>query len=180
MAGPAGCGADGDAPGYPTRDWSGHYQTRMTGSSTDCHGADLPPPLTGFTMLVTQHPNNRAEIVMGPFIRLRGSFDGDSLEAGHATEAPIDLPDSIARRATGADSLETIRYAMRLGFTGQTARGTYIIRTPDINALARGEGPGRCTFRYEVSGIFAEDVPTLPRARPAPPVEADTAGAADG
>lgn len=157
----AACGGE-EGPEFPTRDWGGYYQSVMTGSSTDCHGAELPPPLTGFTLTVTQHPNNRAELLVPPFIRLRGTFDGDSLVATHAATAPIALPDSIARRASPADSLETIAYVMRLGFREGGYEGTYVIRTPDLNALARGERPGRCTYRYGLRGTFAPDVPTLP------------------
>lgn len=155
-----GCGGEPE-PGYPSRDWSGWYQSRMTGSSTDCHGAELPPPLSGLTVTVEHHPNNRASVRMGTFVSLTGSFAGDSLHVTTSFDVPVSLPDTIAARATPADSLDTVAYDLAAVFADSAFAGTYRIRTPDINALARGEGPGRCSYRYDLSGVEVEDLPTV-------------------
>lgn len=154
------CGG-AEEPGYPSRDWSGWYQSRMTGSSTDCHGADLPPPLTGLTVTVEHHPNNRATVRMGTFVSLAGAFDGDSFHATTSFDVPVALPDTIADRAAPEDSLDVVAYDLSAVFADSAFSGVYLVRTPDINALARGEGPGRCSYRYELSGVEVDDLPTV-------------------
>lgn len=160
LAAALACGGD-EEPGYPSRDWSGWYQSRMTGSSTDCHGSELPPPLSGLTMTVEHHPNNRASVRMGSFVSLTGAFESDTLHATTSFDIPVALPDTIAARVTPADSVDTVAYDLSAVFADSAFAGTYLIRTPDINALARGEGPGRCSYRYELSGVEVEDLPTV-------------------
>ncbi|MBW3660637.1 MAG: hypothetical protein KY397_03275 [Gemmatimonadetes bacterium] len=168
-----GC-ADGDDPDYPSKEWSGWYQSRMTGSSTDCHGADLPPPMSGFTMTVEHHANNRASVRMGTFVGLSGEFAGDTLRATTSFDVPIQLPDTLVARATPADSLDTVAYRLDAVFADSTFTGSYVIRTPDLNALARRQGPGRCAYRYELSGVEVEDLPTVGGEKPGV-LPADTA-----
>ncbi len=155
------CGGGAEEGDYPSREWSGWFQSRMTGSSTDCRGADLPPPLTGFTMTVEHHPNNKASVRMGTFVGLTGTFDADSLHATTSFDVPVALPDSIADRATPEDSLDSVTYRLDAVFADSAFSGTYVIRTPDINALSRGESPGRCAYRYEIAGDEVDDLPTV-------------------
>lgn len=154
------CGG-GEEIDYPSREWSGWFQSRMTGSSTDCRGADLPPPLTGFTMTVEHHLNNKADVRMGTFVSLTGSFDADSLHATTSFDVPLALPDSIADRAAPEDSIDSVTYRLDAVFADSAYTGTYVIRTPDINALSRGESPGRCAYRYEIAGVEVADLPTV-------------------
>lgn len=155
------CGGGEEERDYPSREWSGWFQSRMTGSSTDCWGADLPPPLTGFTMTVEHHLNNRADVRMGTFVSLTGAFDSDSLHATTSFDVPVGLPDSIADRATPEDSLDSVTYRLDAVFADSAYTGTYVVRTPDINALSRGESPGRCAYRYEIAGVEVADLPTV-------------------
>lgn len=155
-----GCG-DGEPTGYPTREWSGWFQSHMTDSSTDCWGADLPPPLKGFTMTVQHHLNNRADVRMGTFVSLSGAFEDDSLHATTSFDVPVALPDSIAARVTPEDSIDTVTYRLDAVFADSAYAGTYVVRTPDINALSRGESPGRCSYRYRIEGVEVEDLPTV-------------------
>lgn len=157
----AGVACGGAAEGnFPSEDWSGWYQTTMTGSSTDCVGTELPPPMTGFTMTLEQRPNNTANIRMGTFIGLEGTFEGDSLHASTTFDIPVDLPSDLRARATEADSLDTIAYAFDALFEDGAYAATYEVRTPDLNALVRGEGAGRCSYVYELEGVEVEDLPT--------------------
>lgn len=170
----AACG--GGEPGFPSADWSGWYQTTMADSWTDCAGTELPPPMTGFTMTLEQRPDNSAHVRMGTFMGFDGTFDGDSLHAGTTFDVPVSLPDSIAARATPADSLDAIAYAFDAAFADGAFRGIYEVRTPDLNALVHGDGPGRCTYRYELKGTEVEDLPTTaPAEAPGPVIAPDTA-----
>ncbi|HUP00474.1 MAG TPA: hypothetical protein VM737_03010 [Gemmatimonadota bacterium] len=146
----AACGsADG---GDPSRNWSGRYGTRVVGASTDCFESQSPPPLTGFILDLAQTSPDSVTVSMNPIIRLAGRYEGDRLEAGMVVEEPVGLPDSIAARATPADSLDTITYALRADFEAAGFEGEYVIRSPDLRALVtRGEG-SRCEYRYRLSG----------------------------
>ena len=144
------CGGEEDE-GYPSRDWSGRYATRTFESSTDCKGVDLPPPLTGFFLELDQHPNNRATLRLNPLVGMTGEFAGDHLDAEGRVEAGIDLPEAMLERSA-ADSVDVTTYTLSADFEGVGFEGTYRIRTPDIRAIADGEGPVRCTHRYELRG----------------------------
>lgn len=156
----AACGGGG--ADFPSRDWTGHYQSTMSGSKTDCEGAPLPPPLSGFTLTLEQTPDNRATVRMGTFVRLDGTFHGDSLVATRTLEAPIDLPDSLRARVTPADSIETIGYEFRAALADSAFTGRYVIRAPDLRALSGGGEAVRCSYTYEVRGRQDESVPTIP------------------
>lgn len=145
------CGGAGE-PGYPSTDWSGYYATRAIESRTDCSGAESPPELGGFLLNLEHHPNNRATLQIRRFIRLTGEFEADSLVARKIMEQPVDLPDTLRSRLSAADSVETIAYRLRAAFADDTFHGRYVIRAPDMQAIARDSGPRRCEYRYELSG----------------------------
>lgn len=146
----AACGEEDDA--YPSRDWSGRYATTVSEAATDCHGATGPPPMTGFILTLEQTRNNQATVTMNPVVRLTGEFRGDRLEAGNIVEEPVELPDSILARASAADSLETITYALEADFSRNGFLGRYVIRAPDLRALVRDEEGRRCDYRYRLAG----------------------------
>ena len=151
----AGCGPAGEEgeTAFPSRDWSGPYALEVVDSSTDCTEAESPPPLDDLVVDVRQSPENDAVLQVGPLIALSGGFEGDAVEARGSIVQPISLPDSLLGRATRADSLETIGYAMELTFAPDgTLSGRYAIRAPDLNALSSGTGAGRCEYVYEVRG----------------------------
>lgn len=154
----AACGADPDP--VPSRNWSGTYGARVVESTTDCAGSEQPPPLTGVVITLVQSAANEVALTMGPFIQLQGSLEGDRLEARARVREPISLPDSIARRATPADSLDAISYRLDADFAGEGFRGLYLVRSPDIRALARGTGAGRCEYRYVLEAERMAGVPT--------------------
>jgi hypothetical protein len=150
-----GCGSPGDdaGPDFPTRDWSGPYSVEVVESSTDCAGAEAPPPLGNTVLEVRQSPDNDAVLGVGPLVSMGGRFDGDDVEARGSVVQPISLPDSLLARVSEADSLESIDYAMELSFAeDRTFTGRYVIRAPDLNALSSGSGAGRCEYVYEVRG----------------------------
>lgn len=171
MAALLACG--GDEEEYPSRDWTGRYATRTLDSSTDCTGVDLPPPLTGFFLELDQHPNNRATLRLNPLVALTGEFEGDNLQAEGRVQADIDLPEQMLERSE-ADSVDLTTYTLSADFVGVGFEGTYRIRTADIRAIADGEGPVRCTQRYELRGRMLrslspdeiEDVRPSPANRP--------------
>ena len=151
-----GCGSPGDdeGPDFPSRDWSGPYALEEVESSTDCAGAEAPPPLGNTVLEVRQSPDNDAILGVGPLVAMGGRFDGDEVEARGSVVQPIPLPDSLLARVSEADSLESIDYAMELSFAqDQTFAGRYVIRAPDLNALSRGSGAGRCEYVYELRGV---------------------------
>lgn len=158
----AACGGSGaeEEPGFPTRDWSGPYAVQVDDATTDCVGADAPPPLEDLVLEIDQSVENEAVVRVGPLIALGGRFDGDELEAVGTISEPVSLPDSMLARATAADSLETITYELRATFEGEGAfRGTYRIAAPDLVALARGTGDFRCEYVYEVRGTSPVTAP---------------------
>jgi hypothetical protein len=146
-------GGDGEEA-FPSRDWSGPYALGVVESSTDCVAAEAPPPLDDTVLDVRQSVENEVTVQIGPLVAMSGRFDGDELEASGSITQPIPLPDSLAARATAEDSLETIAYALEATFAedGMLA-GRYVIRAPDLNALSRGTGAGRCQYVYEVRGM---------------------------
>jgi hypothetical protein len=151
----AACGSpdDGaDEAAFPTRDWSGPYALEAVVSSTDCAGAEAPPPLTDAFLDVRQAPDNTAVVRVPPLVEMQGRFDGDRLEAYGSISQPISLPASIASRAAPQDSLDTIGYAVETEFAEGGLEGRYVIRAPDLNALSAGSGAGRCEYVYEVRG----------------------------
>jgi hypothetical protein len=157
-----GCGSPGDdgSPDFPSRDWSGPYRLETVDSSTDCTGADAPPTLGDTVLDVRQSPDNDVTLQVGPLISLSGRFDGDAIEARGSIVQPIPLPDSLLARASAADSLESIDYAMELTFAeDRTLAGRYVIRAPDLNALSSGSGAGRCEYDYELRGAPLIDRP---------------------
>jgi hypothetical protein len=157
-----GCGSPGDdgSPDFPSRDWSGPYRLETVDSSTDCTGADAPPTLGDTVLDVRQSPDNDVTLQVGPLISLSGRFDGDAIEARGSIVQPIPLPDSLLARASAADSLESIDYAMELTFAeDRTLAGRYVIRAPDLNALSTGSGAGRCEYVYELRGAPLIDRP---------------------
>lgn len=156
----AACGSEPEQErGFPTRDWSGPYALEVVEATTDCEGADSPPPLGDAVLDIRQAVDNSAAARIGPLVSMDGGFDGDELEAAGAITQPIPLPDSLAARADAADSLETITYGFRATFRQDgTLEGTYRIGAPDLIALARGSGGHRCEYVYEVRGA--------PRLRP--------------
>jgi hypothetical protein len=150
-----GCGSPGDdeGPDFPSRDWSGPYALEVVESSTDCVGAEAPPPLGNTILEVRQSPDNDVILGVGPLVAMGGRFDGDEVEARGSVIQPIPLPDSLLARVSEADSLESIDYGMELRFAeDQTFAGRYVIRAPDLNALSSGSGAGRCEYVYEVRG----------------------------
>ncbi|MFN2384493.1 MAG: hypothetical protein ABR559_09595 [Gemmatimonadota bacterium] len=162
-----GCGGGaGDAPDFPTRDWDGDYLSRVVASSTDCTGSRLPPAMPGFQLNLDHHPNNRATVQMGPLVQLRGSFDGDHLEAAQMIRQPIDLPDSLRVRADASDSLDVISYALSVDFAGRHFEGSYVIHAPDIRALVADAADARCAYRYELVGNWFERPATGPAGSP--------------
>src|SRR5688572_22216320 len=53
------CGSADDGAeeaAFPSRDWSGPYALEAVESSTDCAGAEAPPPLTDTVLDVRQSP----------------------------------------------------------------------------------------------------------------------------
>jgi len=143
-----------DEAGFPSRDWSGPYALEVVESSTDCVGAEAPPPLGDTVLDVRQTLENEAAVHIGPLVALDGQFDGDALEARGAITQPISLPESLAARAAAEDSLETIGYALEVTFAeDQVLAGRYVVRAPDLNALSRGSGAGRCEYVYEIRGV---------------------------
>lgn len=166
------CGSQDDGAeeaGFPSRDWSGPYALEAAESSTDCAGAEAPPPLTDAVLDVRQSPDNAAVARIPPLVEMQGTFDGDRLTAGGAILQPISLPESIAGRAAPEDSLEAIGYALDVAFEGEGLTGRYAIRAPDLNALSAGSGAGRCEYVYEVRGrpLIADQAPA--GERPAEP-----------
>jgi hypothetical protein len=141
-----------DEAAFPSRDWSGPYALEAVESTTDCAGAEAPPPLTDAVLDVRQSPDNAAVAGIPPLVEMQGIFDGDRLTAAGAIRQPISLPESIAGRAAPEDSLETIGYALDVAFEEQGLTGRYAIRAPDLNALSAGSGAGRCEYVYEVRG----------------------------
>jgi hypothetical protein len=148
-----GSGDDADEAGFPSRDWSGPYALEIVRSSTDCQGAEAPP-LGRVILDVRQTVENEVTLQMGPVVAMSGRLDGDALTASGGISEPIPLPDSLAARATPADSLETITYALDGTFAADsTLTGRYTIRAPDLIALARGTGPYRCEQVYELRAV---------------------------
>ena len=151
----ASCGSPdngGEEAAFPSRDWSGPYALEVTESSTDCAGAEAPPPLTDAVLDVRQSPDNAALARIPPLVAMEGKFDGDRLEADGSIRQPISLPESIAARAAPEDSLDTIGYTVAVEFFESGLEGRYAIRAPDLNALSAGSGAGRCGYVYEVRG----------------------------
>ena len=151
----AACGGPDDSAeeaAFPSRDWSGPYDLVAVESSTDCAGAESPPPLTDAVLDVRQSPDNAAVVRIPPLIEMQGRFDGDRLEAGGSISQPISLPEAIASRAAPQDSLDTIGYEVEAEFAEDGLAGRYSIRAPDLNALSSGSGAGRCEYVYEVRG----------------------------
>lgn len=151
----AACGGSGEEEetAFPSRDWSGPYALQVEAATTDCEGADAPPPLGDLVLEVDQSIDNAAVVRVGPLIAMGGRFDGDELEAAGSITEPISLPDSMISRAAESDSLDTITYGLHARFEGEGAlRGTYRIGAPDLVALARGTGDLRCEYVYEVRG----------------------------
>jgi hypothetical protein len=163
----AACGSEPEEEtGFPTRDWSGPYALEVVEATTDCEGAEAPPPLGEAVLEVRQAVDNSVTTRIGPLVSMDGGFDGDELEAAGAITQPIPLPDSLASRADEADSLETITYGLQATFRQDgTLEGTYRIGAPDLVALARGTGAHRCEYVYEVRGA-----PRL-SSRPAQPTD---------
>ena len=151
----AACGSPDDGAeqaAFPSRDWSGPYALTAVESSTDCVGAEAPPPLTDAVLDVRQASDNTAVVRVPPLVEMQGRFDGDRLEANGSISQPISLPASIASRAAPEDSLDTIGYAVETEFDEGGLEGRYVIRAPDLNALSAGSGAGRCEYVYEVRG----------------------------
>lgn len=165
----AACGSEPEETGFPTRDWSGPYALDVVEATTDCMGAEAPPPLDDAVLDVHHATDNSATARIGFLVAMDGRFDGDELEAAGSITQPIPLPDSIAARADAADSLETITYGLRATFRpDSTLAGTYRIGAPDLVALARGSGAHRCEYVYEVSGAPRLGPRQGPPAEPAP------------
>jgi hypothetical protein len=123
------------------------------GSSTDCQGAEAPP-LGDVILDVRQSVENVVTLQMGPVVSMTGTLDGDALSASGSISQPIPLPDSLVARATPADSLETITYALDGTFAADsTLTASYVIRAPDLIALSRGTGAHRCGQTYELEGV---------------------------
>jgi hypothetical protein len=150
----SGCGGTDDRSeaAFPSRDWSGPYALTAVESSTDCVGAEAPPPLTDAVLDVRQAPDNTAVVRVPPLVEMQGRFDGDRLEANGSISQPISLPASIASRAAPEYSLDTIGYAVETEFAEGGLEGRYVIRAPDLNALSADSGAGRCEYVYEVRG----------------------------
>jgi len=147
------CGGTDQEGAFPSRDWSGPYAVRAVESSTDCLGAEAPPPLGDLVFDVRQTIGNEASLGIGPLISLTGRFEGDELEAAGEITQGLELPDSLIARASAIDSLETIAYRLAAKFAGDSLRGRYLIRAPDLVALARGSGKHRCEYVYELLGV---------------------------
>lgn len=151
----AACGGSDEetAVGFPSRDWSGPYALQVERATTDCEGAEAPPPLGDMVLEIEQSVDNQAVVRIGPLVALGGRFDGDELEAVGSITQPVPLPDSLLARATASDSLDTISYRLQATFEGEgMLRGTYRIAAPDLVALAHGSGDRRCGYVYEVRG----------------------------
>ena len=150
-----GCGGEsGDEPAFPSRDWSGPYALEVVESSTDCLEAETPPPLGDVILDIRQAVDNEVMLQMGPVVPMQGRMEGDALAASGAISQPIPLPDSLLARATPADSLDTITYSLDATFAADsTFTGSYVIRAPDLVALARGTGERRCGQIYELRGV---------------------------
>lgn len=144
---------DGADAAFPTRDWSGAYSLEALESTTDCRGPEGPPPLDDLALHVRQALDNEVTVEIGPLVMLTGRLEGDELEAGGVIFQSISLPDSLTARVTEADSLETIAYRLEAAFAGDSFRGRYVIRAPDLVALARGGDARRCAYEYEVRGV---------------------------
>jgi len=154
LLGALACGEtdDGAGPAFPSRDWSGTYSLRVVDSSTDCLGAEAPPPLGDLTLEIRQTIDNDVTVMIGPLVALGGRLNGDELEARGEIWQPISLPDSLVSRTSEVDSLETIVYRLEVALSGDSLRGRYEIRAPDLIALARDAGERRCAQEYEVRG----------------------------
>ena len=150
-----GCGGESDdGTEFPTRDWSGPYALQVVASSTDCLESETPPPLGDVVLDIRQSVDNAVTLQMGPVVAMEGRMEGDALAASGAITQPIGLPESLLARSTPADSLETISYALDGTFAADsTLTGSYVIRAPDLNALARGTGARRCEQTYEIRGV---------------------------
>lgn len=162
---------------YPSRDWSGNYLTRMIASSSDCTETPLPPPLASFGLHLEQEASNRVTVMMNPVIALEGAFEGDRLQARSLFVGELTLPDTLRQRLGPADSFDIIAYDLDANFKGHGFRATYHIRTPDIRALVRGEGPLRCSYRYELAGARFEPPPLSEQPWTRELAPADTAAA---
>lgn len=149
------CGGD---EGYPSRDWSGRYAAQVVEASTDCQGANAPPPMTGLIVSLEHYDNNRAAVQLTPVVRLAGGFEGDHLETTNLIQEPVSLPDTLLARVTTADSIEIITYRFEADFESNGFRGRYVIRAPDLRALVL-EGMGkRCQIRYTLAGQRIREV----------------------
>ncbi len=144
-----GCGSGPDE--FPSSNWTGKYATRIVQSSTDCVDADGPPVMTGFIMDVIQMTTNRTTMKMNPIVELNGEFVGDHVEVWMQVDQPISLPDSIAARATPADSLDVIAYSLTADFSRDGFEGLYVVRSPDLRALINHSRGDRCDFRYQLA-----------------------------
>lgn len=145
------------------RNWSGRYAALVVESSTDCVDAEAPPPMPAFVLDLIQQTDDTVILTLNPLVQLGGRFDGDRLEAQAVVIEPVGLPDSIAERATPADSLETITYRFEAAFSESGFQGEYVVRSPDLLALVhRGEG-ARCDYRYELRGERLGEGPPVPR-----------------
>lgn len=160
-----GGGDDGADEEFPTRDWSGPYAIEVIAATTDCQGAEAPPPLGDLVLDVRQSVDNDVRVTIGPLVALTGRLEGDELLAGGEIFQPISLPDSLTARVSVADSLETIVYRLEAAFAGDSFRGRYVIRAPDLVALARGSNARRCAYDYELRGVPLLDA-TSREARP--------------
>ncbi len=145
-----GCGSGSEE--FPSSNWTGKYATRIVQSSTDCVDADGPPVMTGFIMDVIQMTTNRTTVKMNPIVELEGEFVGDHVDVTMRVDQPISLPDSIAARATPADSLDVITYSLTADFARDGFEGMYVVRSPDLRALINHNRGGRCNFRYKLAG----------------------------
>lgn len=152
------CGSGSEE--FPSSNWTGKYATRIVQSSTDCVDADGPPVMTGFIMDVIQLTTNKTTIKMNPIVELEGEFVGDHVEVSMRVDQPVSLPDSIAARATPADSLDIITYSLAADFDRDGFEGLYVVRSPDLRALINHNRGGRCDFRYQLAGTrFVEIMP---------------------
>lgn len=137
---------------YPSRDWSASYLTSMVASSSDCYEAPVPPAMPQFIAELRQGGDNSVTIYVNPIVQLRGTFQGDNLEASAVMTDQVMLPDSLAERITAADSFDAVTYRLTTKLEDWTFRAEYEIRSPDVRALVRGVRPLRCTIRYDLAG----------------------------
>ncbi len=145
------CGSE-----YPSRNWGGTYLTRMVASSSDCFESPIPPPITELLAVLEQGSGNDARLTINPIVPLKGSFRGDALAARASFVDSLQLPESLARRITPADSFDTITYEFDGKFKNWRFRGEYRVRAPDVRALVKGATPLRCTMRYQLAGARFE------------------------